>query len=1142
MSWRQPTGGTARDTGNATAGPGGFANTGLMTGPVSIGSLPVARSVYRQQVQRIAPPELADRDLELVELAEFCTASDASSYVWWQAGAWAGKSALMSWFVLHPPAGVRLVPFFITARWAGQSDRIAFTEVVTEQLAELLSEPMPALTDATRDLYFLDLLGRVAEACDAKSERLVLLVDGLDEDRGVTLGPDSYSIAALLPAVPPAGMRVIIAGRPNPPIPPDVPDRHPLRDPAIIRRLAGSAAAMVVRQDMLRELTRLLRGDPAEQDLLGLLAAAGGGLSAADLAELTEWPVWDIDEHLATVAGRSFSLRASRLRPGIKPDVYVLGHEELQNTAVQRLGPARVEAYRRRLHIWADGYEALRWPPETPEYLLRGYYRMLDATDDLARMVACATDAARHDRMLDLIGGDSAALAEIAAAQEAVFRRDHPDLFALARLAVRRDRMADRNSHIPPNLPGVWAALGRPARAEALARSISHTYQAQALAGVAGAVAAAGDCAQALVLADQAEALAQSIQSSYHQAEVLAGVAGAVAAAGEHARALVLADQAETLAESNSDRAVGGPDVIGKVQALVAVAGAVAAAGDHARAQTIAQSIRLPDWQARALATVAGAAAAAGDHDRAMAQADQAETLAQAINIPEWKAQALAGVAWAVAVAGDYDRALAFADQAEAAARSATTQPRYQAQALAAVAGAVAAAGDHDRAEALADQAEIIGRPTTPLYTAETLTAAARAVAVAGDYDRALALADQAEILAQSIADPRRRANVLAGVAEVIAVAGDYDRALAFADQAETAARLVTDSWGSHQTGQAESLAAVVRAVAAAGDHARAEAIAQSIPEPYRKAESLAGLAGVFAAAGDHDRALALADQAEQLIPGPWSMTGPYHRDWLLTELISTARYEAERRAQVMAAAAEAAAAAGDHARAEATARAINTSEWYAKSLAAAAEAAAAAGNHAQADALAFQGEAGARTIPPLQQAQALAAVARAVAAAGDHARAEAIAQSIPEPYRKAESLAGLAGVFAAAGDHDRALALADQAEILAQSITESDQVQLLAAVARAVAAAGDHPRAEVLADQAETLARSSQNAYILAVLAEGSVPSRGRRLVAEAFRLGRWTISLNALSHVQPDVLAAVADEIVGIPESAVSRADAET
>ena len=139
------------------------------------------------------------------------------------------------------------------------------------------------------------------------------MVDGLDEDRGVTTGPDAHSIAALLPARPPAGLRVIVAGRPDPPIPADVPDDHPLRDPAIVRVLDGSRWAAVVKADMQRELKRLLHGNPAEQDLLGLVAAAGGGLSAGDLAELTGLPRYEIEENLNAVAGRTFTARASQL-------------------------------------------------------------------------------------------------------------------------------------------------------------------------------------------------------------------------------------------------------------------------------------------------------------------------------------------------------------------------------------------------------------------------------------------------------------------------------------------------------------------------------------------------------------------------------------------------------------------------------------------------------------------------------------------------------------------------------------------------------------------------------------------------------------------------------------------------------------
>jgi hypothetical protein len=269
---------------------------------------PVARSVYRQQqVTRIAPSDLVGRDGELAELRRFCTAGHGPAYVWWQAPAWSGKSALMAWFVLNPPPGVRVMSFFITARFKGHSDRVGFIEVMLIQLAELLGQPLPPFSEATAELYLRDMVSAAAAACAERDERLVLLVDGLDEDRGVMTGPDVYSIAALLPPETPAGLRVIVAGRPNPPIPDDVPAGHPLRDLRVVRPLSMSPEAAVIREDMLKEIGQLLQGSPVDQDLLGLVTAAGCGLSGRDLAELTGWPERQVRKHLRAVAGRSFT-------------------------------------------------------------------------------------------------------------------------------------------------------------------------------------------------------------------------------------------------------------------------------------------------------------------------------------------------------------------------------------------------------------------------------------------------------------------------------------------------------------------------------------------------------------------------------------------------------------------------------------------------------------------------------------------------------------------------------------------------------------------------------------------------------------------------------------------------------------------
>jgi hypothetical protein len=601
-------------------------------GTVNVGPGRTAvRSAYREQVEQIAPPELVGREAELRELAAYCTGPGRGPYVWWQAPAWAGKSALLSTFVLRPPAGVRVVAFFITARLAAQDTREAFTEVVLEQLAELLGQDLPSFPAATRDAHLLGMLGQAAEACAVQGERLILVVDGLDEDRGVTAGQDAHSIAALLPADPPAGMRVVVAGRSDHPVPDDVPGWHPLRDRGIVRLLAASGSAQDIKALARQELKRLLRGTPAQQDLLGLLTAARGGLSGPGLVSLTGAPLWEVEDVLHGVSGRTFTRRVSTWQPEDGPEVYLLGHEELQATATAYLGDRRLAGYQDRLHAWAEEYQCRGWPADTQEYLLRGYFQMLTATGDTGRLVACATDAARHERMLDITGGDAAALNEVTITLDFLAAQDDPDLTAALRLARHRDYLADRNTNIPTQLPAVWATLGQHIRAEALARSItSPDKRARALAEVARALAEAGQHEQAASMASHAETVTRAITGGYAPVQALAvvAVARALAEAGQH-------EQAETIA-----RSITRPDKQARALAevAVAVAGTLAKAGQHEQAETVARSITGPDAQAQALAAVAEALAKASQHE-------QAETVARFITSPDKQARALAAVA-----------------------------------------------------------------------------------------------------------------------------------------------------------------------------------------------------------------------------------------------------------------------------------------------------------------------------------------------------------------------------------------------------------------------------------------------------------------------------------------------------------------
>src|SRR5579875_2645397 len=167
------------DTARDTRAPGPTGNTPAAKG--------VWESAYLQQVRRIAPPDppgLIGREAELAELARFCLEPGQDHYVWWQAGPWAGKSALLSTFVLRPPrqlvGRVEIVSFFITARLAAQDTREAFTLVLLDQLADLTRQELPAvLPEARREAYLLDLLAQAARSCREDGRRLVLVVDGL---------------------------------------------------------------------------------------------------------------------------------------------------------------------------------------------------------------------------------------------------------------------------------------------------------------------------------------------------------------------------------------------------------------------------------------------------------------------------------------------------------------------------------------------------------------------------------------------------------------------------------------------------------------------------------------------------------------------------------------------------------------------------------------------------------------------------------------------------------------------------------------------------------------------------------------------------------------------------------------------------
>ncbi|MFE5689217.1 hypothetical protein [Streptomyces sp. NPDC056512] len=499
---------------------------------------PVKASGYGAWIeQRILPARLLDRDGELRELAAFCSGEDlpgAARYVWWQAGPWAGKSALLSEFVLRRrPDDVDLVAYFI-ADHLGRNDQKGFLESVMRQLAPLGGQDLTAAGARPED--FPGLCRAAAQACRERGRRLVLVVDGLDED---TAGAGRPSIAALLPRNPPAGMRVVVTGRPYPLIPDDVPDDHPLRLGHIVRSLAPSPYAADISRMAGREIDQLLQDELVGVPLLGLLVAARGSLTAADLAHLVGVRPFHVARLLRGVTGRSLVpgthgellLRDSPV--GVRP--LALGHTELRDRALDRLGD--VSEFEDRLYAWADDYQARGWPPDTPTYLLYDYPHMLADNENSERLTAIALDPQRQQAMLGRASPD-AALSDIELSAHMIRQRRPVDAVALAGLAASRTLLTEQARSMPESFAVAFARLGHSQRARQFALLAPHAAEKSVrLASVARALAGAGDqyADQAADVAKNAvwwadRARAESSPTSGDEYEAKAAVAAAAVA------------------------------------------------------------------------------------------------------------------------------------------------------------------------------------------------------------------------------------------------------------------------------------------------------------------------------------------------------------------------------------------------------------------------------------------------------------------------------------------------------------------------------------------------------------------------------------------------------------------------------------
>jgi WD40 repeat protein len=350
-----------------------------------------------------------------------------------------GKSAILSAWLARQEAAGEVVPHHFIRRQVADWDE---PEVIGGSLAARIEAAFPNQRDpdAQPERRLLELLGRVSKQLGS-SERLVIVVDGLDETRAE---PGDNPLPRFLPHVVPVGIRFLCATRPTyphlswieargsvrrldlddrrwaasnaalvrgfwahvaagyqPPLPADV-------MAAAIARADGNVLHAVMLHDAWRDLPapehradRVPRGlkgligeiwdraaahEPVRRGL-GLLCAAQEALSLDVLAELAGWD-YDDKERFARDA-RQLLLEEPASWGGV--EAYRPRHDWVRELIAARLGAAALRAHHgmvlQKLAIWPPAGDARR-----RAYAVRHTLAHRLAIDDWSGVRALASD------------------------------------------------------------------------------------------------------------------------------------------------------------------------------------------------------------------------------------------------------------------------------------------------------------------------------------------------------------------------------------------------------------------------------------------------------------------------------------------------------------------------------------------------------------------------------------------------------------------------------------------------------------------------------------------------------------------------------------------------------------------------------
>ncbi len=796
-----------------------------------------------------------ERKEEIKQIKNFIwdRTANCDQWWWWKAEAWSGKTTLMAYLAANLEPEVNIAAVFIMGLEEANRDSTAFYFNLIPQLAKIagLSRIEIPSDIQGRRVQFKRLINVAAAKTEQSNGRLVILVDGLDEDQGPYPINEAVkqSVMASLPKSLPANVRVIVSSRSNLPLPTDLPDNHPLRNSKYIHLLAKSERAEHIEIRATDELDKILKLKDAQgvrygRDMLAFMAASGGWLTSRDLAKLTGQDYYSINEILNKGAtARSFKSRL--LTDGKR--TYFIGHKRLdellicehleeevrcppQDSARYKLERfLALRKWRHKIVAWAESYSQKGWLDTTPEYLCSDAYTNLlfNDTDLEEHALAVLTNLSRTHFLRSKHGNDYISLMQLRAYIDILVERITTIPSAsLTHLAIALhffSLLSQRTHYIPAGLPAVFVLLGKSEYAVTLALSIIDPLaKADALSQIAIAHAKSGNSSKARDIAELAFKITNGITNLKNlenctTSQVLTNIA---------------------LVFSESTNAIKATNIT--IFALIALIPSFILDFDQT---TFDQTSRQIFANA---ANVAIALAKSGN----ITDTISIGLIIQNVNPGN---QIFSDIVTALAKSGNTIEATKIAN--------AVTDPDSVNQIIANIVTIIA---EFDNPLAVGFINRRINYFLDPYNKARILSDIATALAKSGNTVEAVNIAERAVKIANSFSDPDDKARILSNIATALAKFGKTIEAINLAKRIVRIANSFSDP-----DDKARILVKIVTALAKSGNTVEAINLANSICDPHIKDKALTNLATTLAESGDVVEAIEIVN----IITNPYSIT-----------------------------------------------------------------------------------------------------------------------------------------------------------------------------------------------------------------------------------------------------------------------------